>query len=229
MKKLPFLISVPHGGLNIPEEIKTQCQLNKRQIITDSDQYANEIYAFKEEVEYFISTDVARAIVDLNRKPDDFSRDGVIKTHTCYLEKVYHDYPAPDQIDMLLKTYYWPYHKELTELALKRPLIGLDCHTMAAISPPVSGRPNETRPWVCLSNADGTCPSNWMDTMVSAFKLYFGDENVKVNSPFKGGHIIRSHSKEIPWIQIEISRGPFLTVSEKRHNVLSALKLWCAV
>jgi hypothetical protein len=49
---------------------------------------------------------------------------------------------------------------------------------------------------------------------------------VKINDPFTGGYIIREHSTEIPWIQIELSRGDIMTLYEKRDAVISALSKW---
>ena len=81
---LPFLVSVPHAGLSIPPEVKDICILTEDQIYVDSDCGAAEIYYELEKfVEAFISSDIARAIVDLNRAADDFRKDGIIKTHTC--------------------------------------------------------------------------------------------------------------------------------------------------
>ena len=46
---------------------------------------------------------------------------------------------------------------------------------------------------------------------------------VTVNDPFRGGYITRSHAAEMPWVQLELSRGPFAANSEKRRRVLRAL------
>lgn len=72
--KLPFLISVPHSGHHIPQEVQDICILTPEQIYEDSDWGAAEIYfALEKYVEAFIYSDVARAIVDLNRAADDFT------------------------------------------------------------------------------------------------------------------------------------------------------------
>ena len=66
--KLPFLVSVPHAGLHVPREIQDICLLTPEEIYDDSDGGAAEIYFELEKyVEAFISSNVARAIVDLNR------------------------------------------------------------------------------------------------------------------------------------------------------------------
>jgi hypothetical protein len=52
--------------------------------------------------------------------------------------------------------------------------------------------------------------------------------HVSINQPFKGGYIIRSHANEIPWIQLEFSRAPFLSNRQKSNKLLDALKKWVA-
>jgi formiminoglutamase len=223
--KLPVLISVPHAGLEIPEEMRDKCILKTQDLIEDSDIGALEIYNFESDVSAFVTTNVARAIVDLNRASDDFGADGVVKRYTCWGIPIYQKTLLKDQTKSLLDRYYWPYHTKLTALS-KNVLFGLDCHTMSAIAPSVSPNPGQNRPKVCLSNANTTCPQPWLDLLAS----YLAEElviKVSINEPFKGGHIIRTHSKEIPWIQLELSRTPFLPLDVKRSGVLRALRHFC--
>lgn len=224
--RLPLLISVPHAGLKVPPEAEPFCVLTPRQVEEDGDEGAAEIYfGLKSEVVAFLSSDIARAIVDLNRAPDDRRRDGVVKTHTCWDVPVYDPFPPGDVIAGLLDRYYFPYHRRLTQLATGGARLAVDCHTMAAIGPPVSPDPGAERPWVCLSNADGTCPVEWMERLRQCFVGLFG-ANVRINDPFRGGYITRSHAAEMPWIQLELSRAPFYTSAGKRRVVLNALKEW---
>jgi hypothetical protein len=37
---------------------------------------------------------------------------------------------------------------------------------------------------------------------------------------------VRSHANEGPWLQLEFSRAPFLTLEEKSEKLLAALKEW---
>jgi N-formylglutamate deformylase len=223
--KMPVLISVPHAGDRIPPEVEDICILNKQQIIKDGDVGASEVYDIEDEVANCISTKVARAIVDLNRSPDDRRKDGVIKTHTCWDEPVYEKYPSEETIKMLLEKYYYPYHTRLTELASSSVFVGIDCHTMAEKGPPVAPDAGLERPWICLSNGDGTCPDKWLNLLGKCMSEEFNG-NVSLNKPFKGGYIVRTHSVEMPWIQLELSRAPFMTNMEKREKVLAALKKW---
>lgn len=182
----------------------------------------------EDKVSGFISTDVARAIVDLNRAETDRRRDGVIKTHTCWDVPVYRHYPSDKTIQTLLGKYYRPYHQRLAELAGKGPVLGIDCHTMAAVGPPIGPMAGETRPALCLSTAAGTCPQQWFLELAKCLENSF-DQAVSLNHPFKGGYIIRSHCREMPWIQLELSRAPFMPDAAKGEAVLRAFAEWCEI
>ena len=125
--RLPILLSVPHAGLQVPPEAAPYCCLSHEEIVRDGDEGAAEIYALRSEVAEFVSTDVARAIVDLNRAPDDRRKDGIVKTHTCWDVPVYERFPPENVIERLLERYYDPYHKQLREAAASGSLLlGVD-------------------------------------------------------------------------------------------------------
>ena len=91
--KLPLLITVPHGGTNIPKEAQ-ECALTAHQIAADNDTWSQELYHFSEHVVAFHDTDVPRAIVDLNRAADLHGPkhpDGVVKTHTVDGRQIWPD------------------------------------------------------------------------------------------------------------------------------------------
>ena len=221
--KLPFLLSVPHAGLTVPPEVSHLCVLTQQEIADDGDEGAAEIYyPLRDHVTGFVTADTARAVVDMNRAEDDRRKDGIIKTHTCWDVPVYRPFPSDEIIERLIKEYYRPYHNALTEHA-KDVVLGIDCHTMAAEGPPVGPDPGSQRPHICISNADGTCTQKWMDIFKDCFKKAFTTQ-VYVNNPFKGGFIIKSHSREIPWMQVELSRVTFLSNTDKSRYVLDALQ-----
>ncbi len=223
--RLPILLSVPHAGLEVPPAVAAACVLTPEQIERDGDEGARRIYALESDVAAFVTTGVARAIVDMNRPETDRRRDGVIKTHTCWDEPIWSAYPSEDLIGLILDRYWRPYHRALTGRAAAAAL-GVDCHTMAAVAPPTGPDPGGERPAICLSNADGTCPQAWFLGLVHCLEEAFGLP-VARNTPFQGGHIIRAHACEIPWVQLELSRASFLDLEEKRTRVIAALEAWC--
>ena len=221
--QLPIVASVPHAGPKVPPEIQPLCVLSRAQIVADGDEHADEIYDFADGVAAFCTTDVARAIIDLNRAENDRRPDGVVKTHTCFNEPVYREPPDDFLVETLLERYYRPYHAQLSLLAREGLRLGVDCHTMLAVGPPIGPGPGIKRPHVCLGDGEGSCPRPWMACLEASFKEAFGPR-VTVNEPFRGGYITRFHGTEMPWFQLELSRGPFLSNTEKRLRVLAALK-----
>lgn len=223
---LPLLLSVPHAGLRVPAQVQELCLLSEAQLARDGDEGAAEIYDLSDEVEACVSADVARAIVDLNRAPDDIRADGVVKTETCFEEPVYREPLDRDTIEVLLRDHYHPYHRRLSEACGPPVRLGIDCHTMLAVGPPIGPGAGLARPRICLGNADGTCEGVWLESLARCLRAEFGDD-VALNDPFRGGYIIRRHSSELPWVQLEMSRAPFATNGEKRRRLLAALRRWC--
>lgn len=224
---LPLLISVPHAGLRVPPEVDSNCALTPEQIIDDGDGGAAEIYALESHVEAFVTTDTARAIVDMNRAEDDRRADGVVKTHTCWNVPVYHAAPTSEVVAQLLARYYRPYHERLVAAAGSGVRVGIDCHTMAATGPPIGPDPGVERPWICLSDGNGTtCPRGWVDELARQLETSF-DHTVSINKPFAGGYITRRHASEIPWMQLELSRSAFMSNGQKAECVLLALRAFC--
>lgn len=224
--RLPLLISVPHAGRRIPPKVAPICCLTPEQILKDGDEGAGSVYAIENLVEAFVTTDIPRAIVDVNRAEDDRRADGVVKTRTIFSEPVYTQPPGEEVIESLLEHYYRPYHARLRTMATK-VVLGLDCHTMVATAPTISADAGAVRPAICLSNADGTCPEAWFERLARELENAF-EIAVSRNSPFKGGYIIRSHAVELPWMQLELSRAPFLPIEEKHRRLVAALTNWCA-
>jgi N-formylglutamate amidohydrolase len=226
MSRLPLLVSVPHAGLAVPGEVLHLNRLTLYEIAADGDEGAREIYhPLESRVARFVTTEIARAFVDQNRPEDDLSKDGVVKSHTCWDVPVYAGPLTPGLVETLLERYHRPYHQRLSALAGGHLLIGIDCHTMAASGPPVGPDPGQERPQVCIGDGDGACPRPWAELLARCFRDRFPGE-VTINRPFSGGYITRFHGSEMPWIQLELSRGPFASAEQKEAWVLAALTAW---
>ena len=152
------MISIPHGGDRIPPEVIDIVNITQKDIFYDSDTMALDLYDFKDKVAALVEMPVARAILDVNRAPDDLppeNPDGVVKTTTLQGKSVYkkEKFPRDDIIDILLNKYYFPYHIEITSLLKKQDIrLALDCHTMLEYAPATNNSPGQARPLVCLSN-----------------------------------------------------------------------------
>jgi formiminoglutamase len=227
---LPVVISVPHAGLAVPEEVASISLLTPEQIERDGDVGAKDIYRpLEKKVAAYLTTEVARAFVDLNRAERDIRADGVVKTETCWKVPIYSKPLSPHLIETLLERYHRPYHARLHDLARTLPVrLGIDCHTMAAEAPPISPRPGTPRPRACVSNQKGeTCPDEWARAFAKALEARLGSP-VTVNDPFLGGYITKSRPGNIPWLQLELSRAPFATNEEKSSAVCGSILELCS-
>ncbi len=155
---LPLLLSVPHGGVWVPAEVKHRCRLELPDLLNDGDTWSAYLYDLRDRVRAFLRFPVARAVLDVNRAPGDRppqNPDGVVKTVTVDGKTVWRDPRrlSREQVDEMLERYYHPYHQGLVRAAEDREiLLALDCHTMLERAPASSSRPGELRPLVCLSN-----------------------------------------------------------------------------
>ena len=222
MSTLPVLISIPHGGRQIPPEISDRVCITPKDQFEDGDALTQDIYGIKNKVLAFVEGNIARAFVDLNRDINDRppkNPDGVVKSMTCLGKPIYHPGQELDEnvTEMLLQKYYHPYHGLIRKTLDSNSEIQLmlDCHTMEAVGPQISPDPGKTRPKFCLgSNYGKSCPPEIVQRMAecisNAFEL--DKEDVVIDNPFAGGHITRTYgNKPIPCIQIEMSRALYLS------------------
>ena len=233
MKSLPILLSIPHGGSEIPQELKGLICLNSNDLFDDSDAYTREIYNLETSVTEVISTNIARAFVDLNRAPDNLpprNPDGVIKSHTCYGKVIYPIGAGPDKAltKKLLNNYYYPYHQQIQAVLndKSKPVeLALDCHSMASVAPAISPDKGKTRPVICLGNAHGkSCPQEITEKLAACFRRTFSlnTDEVTINRPFSGGYITRKYGRHpIPWIQVEMNRALYLEAPFFNRSTLS--------
>jgi formiminoglutamase len=236
--KAPILVSIPHGGWRVAPELEEIWALSEKDAFFDGDPFTSRIYDFSDRVSAQLVMEYYRAVIDLNRAPDDIAPknpDGVVKSHTCYNVEVYRPGCLPDeaQKQTLLDRYYYPYHRTLAR-ALRRDDVrmGVDCHSMAAVSPPIESDAGTARPLICLGNlgdAQGeltepfnrvTCPPEMILFVADEFSRVFAHEDVEIevpmiaspNIPFSGGYITRQMGDgTTPFLQIEMSRALYLS------------------
>ncbi len=135
-KRYPFLISIPHGGTEVPEVIRPRLRLDEDDLRYYCDPRTRGIFGFGDRVAASIDTPVSRMVVDLNRPPLPLplrDPDGIIKVRTIDGKDVYRPGQVPDMrlIHELLRTYYFPFHQRIDELIDRHPVrIAFDCHSM---------------------------------------------------------------------------------------------------
>jgi formiminoglutamase len=224
--KYPFLISIPHGGMEIPAEVAGRFALLDQEISWYCDPATRTLFDFGRSVEAKIDTSVSRMVVDLNRPPLPLppkDPDGIIKMRTIDGRQVYRPGQMPDLplIHQLLLKWYFPYHQRIDELIDRHPVrIAFDCHSMLPYGSAEQNDAGKRRPLICLGNYGDengrskagsltTCPPEWILHLADTFREEFREPgDVAINTPFSGGFISNAHywRKGIPWIQVEINR-----------------------
>jgi len=222
VQHFPLLISIPHGGTLIPDELKNKLVIGRREIFEDIDPFTQRIYDLEDKVTTVLKTNIARTFVDVSRAPDDLppkNPDGVVKSHTCFGKVIYKADKQPDEalIKLLLKKYYQPFHNKLKKVIDKNRSnlkFCLDCHTMEAIGPAISPDSGKDRPLICLGNRFGeSAPNELIEklrlSLINVFEL--NESDVTINRPFAGGFITRNYGNDpLPWIQVEMNRSLYL-------------------
>jgi N-formylglutamate deformylase len=225
-KRYPFLISVPHGGTEVPEIIRPLLLLDEDELHYYCDPNTRVVFDYKDRVAAYIDTSISRMVVDLNRPPLPLplrDPDGIIKVRTIDGREVYRPGQVPDMplICSMLRTHYFPFHQHIDELIDRQPVrIAFDCHSMLPFGSRLQKDAGKVRPLVCLGNngdrqgrarkgSIATCSSEWITLLADIFREEFSvGREVTINNPFSGGFISNAHywHKGIPWIQIEINR-----------------------
>lgn len=217
---LPVLICIPHSGQQMPKELEGLVVISKQDVFEDTDAFTKEIYDLGPKVLSVISTEYARAFIDLNRNLDDLPPkipDGMIKSMTCYEKPIYINGKEPDDdlIEKLAAKYYKPYHMKILSAQRHPDLeLALDCHSMAAVGPGISPDVGEKRPSICLGNCFNKSSSReTVSKLAKCFEEAFelSSEEVKINKPFTGKYTTQRYGlKPVPWIHVEMSRDLFL-------------------
>ena len=222
MSRFPVLLSIPHGGTEVPVKIRDRMTISARDQFEDSDAFTREIYGLGNEVMAQVQSKVARAFVDMNRAEEDRppqNPDGIVKTRTCHGKAVY--LPGKELDDgstqQILDTYYFPYHQSIATALAQNPdlQLALDCHTMEAVAPAIAPDTGQSRPLICLGNNHGkSCPQEIADQLADCFREGFGleEKDVVLNKPFAGGYITRTYGEgPLPWMQVEMNRNLYLS------------------
>ncbi len=223
MQRLPFAISIPHGGVSVPEEFVPFVSASLQDRIEDTDHLTREIFDVESLVEGFLAFDYGRTFVDLNRGPDDYGEarpDGVVKRLTHTNRQVFHRFPPQPLVETVLERLYRPYHETLTAwIERARFKLIIDCHSMAPKALSTSpDREGEERPLICLGHRGGASAS---PALVESFRACLARaygiplSQISVDVPFSGGYITKTYgSGTTPVIQIELNRRFYLQEQE---------------
>lgn len=235
--KVPFILSIPHSGINFPEEIKSSYNENLTKQPDDTDWFLQDLYDFASEIGVTtIYANYSRWVIDLNRDPQSKAlyNDGRIITsltpktdflgNNIYKKDEY--IPSKQEIDRRLEKYYWPYYKKIEEIISEfkkdyKNVLFWDAHSIRSYVPTIRKEPF---PELILGNNDKTTSNNnLIETAISNLKEH--NYTVSHNTPFKGGYLTRYFGKpknNIHALQLEMSKSIYMEKDELTYDNLKS-------
>ena len=233
----PLLVSVPHDGTFVPDEIAQRLTPAARRV-PDTDWHIARLYAFARELgASMIVPTHSRYVVDLNRSEDDVSLyPGQNTTGLCPVvrfsgEPVYLQgrEPTPEEIAERVERYWRPYHQALRmELDRLRAVHGRavlwEGHSIRGELPFLfQGR----LPDMNLGTAGGTSCSPALQQRLEAVLAGQEEFDSVVNGRFKGGHITRHYgdpASGIEAVQMETSQRAYMDEASFAYNEAKAAR-----
>lgn len=199
----PLLVSLPHTGTEVPEEILADLASRER-ALRDTDWFVDELYGFVRDLgATTVRTRVSRTVIDVNRDPSGASLyPGRATTELCPTitfdgEPLYREGREPKAEDIQARRRAWfdPYHAalagELDRLLRLHPVVVVyDCHSIRSRVPRLF---EGELPHFNLGTNDGTsCAPALKEALPAACHADPGFTTV-VDGRFKGGWITRRY------------------------------------
>ncbi len=215
----PILVSIPHAGSEVPEEVADHVALSDQELLGYTDLYTDQIFNAPDV--YLVTNPISRVIVDVNRAPDDISQEyeqaaeGVTVHTTWDGKSVYKREPSLSIVDALIRKYHDPYHDRIDKLMPEVQFL-IDGHSYLPVGPKLRRDSGEERPDINLGNMNfSTCTRE----QTVFFREFFEERgySVRINFPYTGKYILGHHCHRrrippflVPGIQIEINQGLYI-------------------
>ena len=234
--RVPLLISMPHNGQNIPDDIAATMQPNALKV-PDTDWYIDKLYDFAQALgAYIIIPKYSRYVIDLNRnKTNENLYPGANSTELCPtsafdLTPIYLDGKEPSQskIERRIEQYWQPYHSALnTTLNEIKQQFGqavlLEAHSILSKVPRFF---TGSLPDFNFGTAEGTSCHRQLINRVE--QLDFSPYTTITNGRFKGGFITRQYGKpadNIHALQLELSQRTYMFEPTDQYHQQEADKV----
>jgi len=241
---IPLLVSIPHCGTFIPEDIKQQL-LPLALDVRDTDWHLPILYAFAKEMgASVLQANMSRYVIDLNRPIDQTNLyPGQDTTLLCPIDNfdrqpLYPEgkTPSQDEINRRRQLYWQPYHDALSaELARIKATHGhavlWDAHSIRSVLPRFfEGKLTDLN----LGTGGGSsCDPKLADRVLACAKTATSFTSV-LNGRFTGGTITRSYGQpandilaiqlEMTWCSYMLEEPPSAYAPERAAKVQPVLK-----
>lgn len=219
----PLLISVPHAGTEVPEEIARRFTSAGREL-TDTDWYVDRLYGFAADLgASIVSATYSRYVVDLNRGPDSGSlyannpTSPVCPVRTFGNEPIYEagTQPGEGEIADRIERYWHPYHQCIAEELWRiRSDYGYallwDAHSIISRVPELFD--GELPQFNFGTRDHAACPASVSEALVESVRAE-GQYSAVLNGRFKGGYITMAYGRPADrvWaIQLELAQRTYM-------------------
>jgi N-formylglutamate amidohydrolase len=228
---LPILISVPHSGTEVPQDILDRFNPAVHDL-DDTDWFVHDLYGFAADMGITVlHARFHRWVIDLNRTPDSapLYTDGrsiteLVPTKTFAVQPIYQtgQEPTKEEIQQRLETYYKPYHEQLEKQlsALQQQfshVLLFEAHSIRQLVPSIQP---VAFPDMILGTNDGA--SAHASIGANALEvLQAGKYKVQYNHPFKGGYITRHFGQPTQKrhaIQLEMTKINYMEDDERTYS-----------
>jgi N-formylglutamate deformylase len=232
---VPLIISIPHVGIQFPEELEDAYLLDQMKSVDDTDWFLDELYSFATAMGITIIKAVySRWVIDLNRDPESkpLYNDGRIITGLCTTtdflgNPIYKDGNEPDEseIKRRIAAYYQPYYDALALLLEDRKkrfgnVLLWDAHSIRERVPTIREEPF---PAMILGDADERSAD--VSLINIALEELGKGYSINHNDPFKGGHITRffgDPQNKIHALQLERNKNLYMDNAERQYDSVRA-------
>jgi len=240
VKKVPFILSVPHCGIAFPSELKNNYNQEIIQQPDDTDWFVQDLYNFASEFGItVIYAKYSRWVIDLNRDPESkpLYTDGRIitaltPTTDFFGNRIYKSEskePSIKETERRLEKYYWPYYKKIEQLIVDlkaefEEVLFWDAHSIRSFVPTIR---KEKFPDMILGNNDGTTARKDL-IKIALNNLSDSAYGVNHNTPFKGGHLTRyfgNPKNKVNALQLEMTKALYMNDNELDFNTERANKV----
>lgn len=239
-EKVPIILSVPHSGVEFPDELKSQFRPEMASQPDDTDWFVHDLYDFAAALGVTtIHARFSRWTIDLNRDPESrpLYDDGRIITdlvpatdffgREIYVDKKF--VPNEREKQRRLEIYYRPYYQKIESLLRERiyefgKVLLWDAHSIRRLVKTI--RP-EPFPDLILGDNDGKSAEKEI-VEIALTNLRAGKYEVTHNTPFKGGHITRFFGKPetgVHALQLEMAKMNYLNDDELIFNETRAAQV----
>jgi N-formylglutamate deformylase len=194
---VPLLVSIPHTGTWLPDEIAARLASEDMGRLPMTDWHLHELYDFLPALgATTLYATVSRFAVDLNRPPvarplyPGRFETGLVPLETFQGAPVYRQPPDAAEVEEWRQQWHAPYHvrlKTLVEDARERfgRVVLVDAHSVASAASRLHG---ELADEIYLGDRDGASCGAWLRELAAG--AFRGEGlRVAVNDPYKGGYI----------------------------------------